>query len=84
MTDIKAFALQDLFGAGFYHLLLGGAIALLFGSAAAGSTVLLRHALGSRVTAALTRDRSKKASRMSTTSVARCNHGFIRSATGFR
>jgi hypothetical protein len=43
MGDLKAFVLQDLFGAGFDHLILGTVLALLFGSAAAATVALMRR-----------------------------------------
>jgi hypothetical protein len=46
MADFKAFVVQDLFGAGFYHLVAGVLLAALLGSAAAGVAVLARR--GSR------------------------------------
>ncbi|HKS98827.1 MAG TPA: hypothetical protein VJT31_04785 [Rugosimonospora sp.] len=39
MADFHAFVLQDMFGAGFFHLILNAAIALVFGSLAAGLAV---------------------------------------------
>jgi len=43
MTDIKAFATQDFYGAGFFHLLAGIVLALLFGTGAAAVTIWIRR-----------------------------------------
>jgi hypothetical protein len=43
MTDFRAFVVQDLFGAGFYHLIADVILALALGSAAAGLTTLARR-----------------------------------------
>lgn len=44
MTDVKAFVIQDFYGAGFFHLLAGVVLALLFGTGAAALTTRIRRA----------------------------------------
>jgi hypothetical protein len=51
MTDIKAFAIQDFYGAGFFHLLAGAVLALIFGTGAAALTTRIRRTRVKTVTA---------------------------------